>query len=376
MVGVMGPGQERTHGRHTLRVSRGVVVGRHGDDVFVQLGPRSQGVISVREFGQPPSEGDEFEFTLGGREEDLWVLSLAEAPCLPSWEDMELGCLVPARVRRATPDGLQVEIGRLHAFMPRSQSGLARGKKLETLVGRTLNCEVIEIDPAQQRVVLSRKKVQQRERRQQQRLDRFQLGQVVRGRVTRIEPYGVFVALGHGREGLIHVSNLAHEHVEDPSEVVAPGETVEAKVLFVRRGGDRIGLGVKQLEEDPWQAALREHYAGQLVEVTVCRVAEFGVFCTLRAGVDGLLPNAETGEGARRARELLKPGDRPTVRIVEFDPDAQRLTLSLTHPGGGRIAPGEADQARAFADWSEASESGSLGQDLGTLLRGALDEKE
>jgi small subunit ribosomal protein S1 len=364
---------DQAHGHHTLKVQTGVVVGVHGDDVFVQLGPRAQGVISKRKFAQPPREGEQFDFTLRGREDSLWALDLADAPTLASWEDMEPGCLVPARVMRVIEGGLQLKIGRLHAFLPKSQTGLSRERKPNLLVGKSFTVEVLEVDPQHQRVIVSRKTVLKRQREDQRSLDRLQVGQQVNGNVTRVEDYGVFVSLGRGREGLVHISNLALDEPDHPADLLEVGDAVEAKVLHVKHGGRRIGLGIKQLDEDPWRAVERENYQGQLVEVQLKRLMEFGAFCRLRPGIEGLLPNSETGLGSRSAREFLREGQTLAARILSVDPAAQRLTFSLTHPGGALITPEEAAYSADFKALPQPTANAPLGQDLGKLLRRALD---
>ena len=240
------------HGPDTLRVLQGTVVGLNGDDVFVELGPRMQGVISRRQFDEPPAVGEVYDFTLHDQEDGLWVLSLADVGSLSSWEEMERGSLVQARAIRTRPGGLELKIGPLHAFLPTSQTGLARGEE-QQLVGRNVTCEVIEVDAERQRVVVSRKLVLQREREssRQRAVDALKPGQVIQGRVTRLEPYGAFVRFGRGLEGMIHVSNLSHERVEDPAELLKLGETVDAKVLYIKQGGKRIALGLKQMDESP-----------------------------------------------------------------------------------------------------------------------------
>jgi small subunit ribosomal protein S1 len=363
---------DKAHGHHTLKVQRGVVVGVHGDDVFVQLGLRVQGVISRRKFGAAPREGDEFDFTLRGREENLWALDLADEPTLSSWEDMEPGCLVPARVMRAVDGGLQLKIGRLHAFLPKSQTGLPREKSPTTLTGKTFTVEVLEVDPEHQRVIVSRKAVLTREREAQRCLDRIVVGQIVHGRVVRIEGYGVFVSLGRGREGLVHISNLTYDPSAQAEDLVSLGEPIEAKVLHVKSGGRRIGLGVKQLSENPWRVVDREHYENQLVAVTVTRLTEFGAFCRLRPGVEGLLPNAESGHGNRGARGVVREGQEITVRIAALEAEVQRMTLSLMHASGAPITPEEAEGAADYAALDECNPGGPLAQNLGALLRRAL----
>ena len=369
----------RDHGPHTLKVWEGTVVGLYGDDVFVELGPRMQGVISRRRFEREPGVGDSYHFTLLGQEESLWALSLSQTKALASWEGMEDGSQVQARVVRCKPGGLELKVGPLHAFMPRSHCGLPRGKQPAILVGKTITCEVIQVDPERQRVLLSRKLVLQREREseRQRQVGALQVGQVVSGRVTRIEPYGVFVRFGRGMEGLVHVSNLSWDRVEDPGELVKKGEQLDAVVLYVRNRGKRIGLGLKQMGDDPWLDFARRHRIGQVVEGSVARVVEYGAFVSLSLGIEGLLHRSETGSAPDgRMGAILAPGQKLSVRILELDGERQRLSLSLLHPDGARIAPEEAAGARLFADRDPDEQEGDLKANLGRLLRGALEEDE
>ncbi|MEW6071423.1 MAG: S1 RNA-binding domain-containing protein [Planctomycetota bacterium] len=368
------PPPARDHGPHTLRVWEGVVVGRNGDDVFVELGERMQGVISAREFAAEPRVGEIHEFTLRGQEESLWVLARREAKSLSTWEDMEVGSLVHARVVRPRPGGLEVKIGPLHAFLPRSQTGLPREEKPAVLVGKTLACEVIEIDAERQQVVVSRQLVLQRERasERERRVAGLKAGQVVNGRVTRIEEYGVFLRFGAGLEGLVHVSNLAHERVGHPGERVKIGDRLDAKVLYVNKSGKRIALGVKQLGENPWRDFAASHAAGDLLAGEVVRTFEFGAFVRVAPGIEGLVPRSEMGlPPDRPVRRALAVGQPVSVRLRAVDAEGERLSLSLLHRDGRPIAPEEAEERQAFAAREEAGE-GAAPARLGPLLARAL----
>jgi ribosomal protein S1 len=363
------------HGPHTLRVWRGEVVGLFGDDVFVELGPRMQGVISRRQFAEPPDVGDAFDFTLRGQEEGLWSLALGEARPIATWESMETGSLVHARVIRLAPGGLELKIGPLHAFMPKSHTGVARDEKPDALIGKTLTCEVIEVDRERQRVLVSRKLVLKRERESehQREVGALREGTVVQGRVTRIEPFGVFAAFGHGMEGFVHVSNLAHDHVEHPSTVVKEGDVLDLKVLYLKRGGKRIGLGLKQMTESPWSSAERHFYVDQIVEGTVTRIVEFGAFVKLRPGIEGLLHASQVGRTPDLPlRSMLVPGQRVSVRILDLESEAQRMSLSLLHKNGARITAEEAANAQTFAELSRQSPNERLKVNIGALLLRAL----
>ncbi len=363
------------HGPHTLRSWSGVIVGVHGEDVFVELGPRMQGVITRKALGTEPHVGDVHRFTLRGQEDTLWVLAHEEAPLLASWREMVQGSLVHARVLRKVPGGLQLKIGPLHAFMPRSHTGFTRDRDLNPLVGRTLTCEVIEIDPERQRVIVSRRIAakHERESRRQREAAALEVGAVVTGRVTRVEDFGAFVRFGPGLEGLIHVSNLSLERVGHPSEVVRVGESVQAKILAVRDHGKRIALGLKQMEANPWMALERESGEDEIVEGAVTRILAHGAIVSIRRGCEGYLPEGAMGlaPGAR-ARGVLREGQRLSLRIVELDGAAERLTLSLLHRDGSRIAGEEAAWARDFAEWERAGASRPSDTLLGQLLRERL----
>lgn len=377
------PEPPKERGAHTLDVFEGTIVGVYGGDVFVELGPRKQGIIARHAFLKEPAVGEVHRFTLRGRDENLWVLNLLQDQTLDVWEDLEEGSLTSARIVHLSPDGFQLKIGPLHAYMPFSESGVRKRKDRPPLVGRGVVVEVLSVDPDKQRAVVSRKSVlkMQRDGRSP---GAVVPGQTVSGRVTRIESYGVFVRLGNGREGLCHVSNLSVDRVDHPSEVVKKGDILEARVLFVRAGGKRIGLGVKQLEESPWTRLEREHWCGQIVEVDIVRVGTFGAVARMFAGAEGIVPASECGD--RTARRGLAVKDRMSARILELDPDAERLAFSLVHSNGRPIERDEAETLSEFAELRERPEVkavlGASGTDaapaapastnVGDLLRKAL----
>lgn len=363
------------HGPHTLKVWRGTVVGVFGRDVFVELGPRMQGVIDVGRFDAPPGEGEQFDFTLRGQEDGLWALARSDERPLISWDRMEAGSLVQARVTGENPGGLELKIGPLHAFMPRSQCGLPRGTSPRVLVGKTLACEVIEVDSERQRVLLSRRALIERERLDERKREVHQLvvGQIVRGRVTRLEPYGAFVGFGDGLEGLVHVSNLSLEPVGHPGEVLRVGQSVEVKVLSVRAEGRRIGLGLRQMHESPWKRAADSHPPGAIVEGLVTRTTDFGAFVHVERGIEALLPASECALGPeRRLRDHLRPGERITVRVLDLDVERERMTLSLLHADRRRIARDEAAGIEALRERRATGTDGQAATSLGPLLDRAL----
>ncbi len=372
------PEDPAEHGEHTLRIWDGVIAGVSGDDVFVELGPRLQGVLSVRRFEAPPRPGEVYRFTVLGQEEGLWALARVEEGLLASWRDIEVGSWVSARVTGKNPGGLELKIGALHAFMPKSESGLARGESTALLVGKELSCEVIEVDPTRQRVLVSRKRVLQKgsKDRRSHEVGALRVGQVVHGRVSRIEPYGAFVRFGQGLEGLVHVTNLSVERVRHPSEVLSVGDTVEAKVLTIRQEGKRIGLGIKQMSEPPWKAFARVGYPDQILEGRVTRLAAFGAFVSVAEGVEGLLHDSESLAGRdRRLRDLLREGQTIVVRIVELDPDAERMSLSQRHRDGAPLQPEDLIAREELARLADEGGASPASTRLGALLDRALRER-
>ena len=284
---------------------KGVVAGIDGDDIFVELGPRMQGVINVSEFEDPPAVGQTLEFTMHGQKDGLWLLSRRKAKALSAWNNLELGSHVEAVVKATNAGGLEVEVGPLSGFMPASQAADHHVEDLSTLVGQKLTVEVIELDQGRRRLVVSRRKVAQAEREsaRQEIVGSLVLGDKVAGSVTRIEPFGAFVDIG-GVEGMVHVSQITRSRVEHPEEKVKVGDRVEAEVIKIEQGGKRIGLSMKNLEPDPWSGVDERFGLDTMATVKVVRLTDFGAFCELEPGVDGLLHISQmAGRGERVVRE-------------------------------------------------------------------------
>ncbi|MEM1451639.1 MAG: S1 RNA-binding domain-containing protein [Planctomycetota bacterium] len=378
------PAEPPERGAHTLDVVPGTIVGIYGDDVFVELGPRKQGVLGLHAFDEPPSVGEVHRFTMRGREDNLWILNLVQERTLTEWEELEPGSLATARIVRKSPDGFQLKLGPLHAYMPFSQSGVRKARERSALVGRSVVVEVLEVDDDKQRAIVSRKSVLKMQRAGGSP-HAVVPGQTVQGRVSRIESYGVFIRMGRGREGLCHVSNLSVERIDHPTDVVALGDVVEARVLYVRAGGKRIGLGLKQMHESPWSRVEREHWVGQIVSIEITRVGSFGGVGRLLPGVEGVVPISECGDKAPPAG--LRVGERLSARVLDLEPEDERIAFSLLFEDGRAIAHDEYEAVCEFEESRElplirdvlgetregraASEGAST--NLGDLLRRALE---
>ena len=332
----------------------------------MDLGPRMQGVIALDHFDTPPQVGEVHEFTLRGQEEGLWALArVCESP-LVAWNEVESGSLVQARVTAVNPGGFELKVGPLHAFMPRSHSGLGPREDAQPFVGKHLTCEVLEVDDQRQRVLLSRKLVLQRERDDShlRQVGSLKIGQIVHGTITRVETYGAFVRFGAGLEGLVHVSNLAAPRPGDAREVCKLGEILEAKVLAIRQGGKRIALGVKQMKPSPWGNLAGAVGAEDIVLAKVLRVLSFGAFVSVAPGVEGLLPIGEANVplGTRLDKTLQVGADLP-LRVKSVDFELERMTLSTLHRDGRPVLRDDIE-GREFLRAMNLTASQSNGQGL------------
>ncbi|HED66292.1 MAG TPA: S1 RNA-binding domain-containing protein [Planctomycetes bacterium] len=352
----------------------GQVVDVTSADVVVELGPRTSGIVPRDEFKAAPDIGKDLEVTVTGREDGLWMLSVEAARKLATAANLEVGSLVKGKVIGFNKGGLELKVEGLDAFLPASQIAMHHVEDLAAYAGETLLCEVLEIDRDRNRIVLSRRAVLEAEARREREHAGAALteGAICRGKVTRIEPFGAFVDLG-GIEGLLHVSNISHQRVEHPEEKLAVGQDVEVQILRIEEGGKRIGLGMKQLETDPWDEAAERLRPDSIVTGTVRRIADYGAFVEVLPGIDGLLHVSQLGVGrVQRVGSVVSVGDEVTVRVISVDPVARRISLSRLDPRGALIG---SEEAAAGEEIEEVLRSdSSIGTNLGALFKKALDK--
>jgi small subunit ribosomal protein S1 len=357
------------------RLWTGTIQGINGDDVIVDIGPRVQGIVSRREFEEDPVVGATMSFALRGREEGLWLLSLTGAKEVAAWNDLTVGSHVRARVSGQNKGGLELIIGKNRAFMPASQVAIGREEDIARFIGQTLLCEVLEIDRSKDRVLLSRRKVLETERNaaRTEAVGSLQVGAITQGKVTRVEPFGGFVDLGNGLEGLLHVSNLSHQRIEDASTELTQGQELKVKILDIKDGGKRIGLGIKQLLPDPWDDVHERFPADREVTGKVTRLADFGAFIELAPGLDGLLHVSQLGrDRVRRAGDVLSMGEEVTVRVSSVDISAKRISLTRLDSRGAVLGSEDAVDGDVIDKNLAGPGEGNLGTNLGNLFRDAL----
>jgi len=371
-----GSGKEGRSGRGSDDLMPGTVSGVSGDDVIVDLGPRMQGVCALAEFDEAPAVGDTHRFLLRGREEDLWLLSMRGAKELEAWAQLEVGSHTKARVAGQNQGGLTLKIGTHEAFMPMSQISVDRDVDASTLLGQTLVCEVMEIDRSRNRVVLSRRRIEERDRLEAiaETVGGLQPGAKVKGKVKRIEAFGAFVDIG-GVEGLVHVSQISRQRIEKVDEVLKVGQDVDVMILELKEGGKKISLGMKQLEPDPWDEVPHRLSIDSQITGKVTRLMDFGAFVEVIPGIEGLLHISQIStERVVNLQRVLTVGEELTVRVTAIDPSAQRISLSRLDARGAVIGSEDSVESSTIKDALEKS-TGSIGTNLGDLFKKALGDK-
>jgi small subunit ribosomal protein S1 len=326
------------------QVVHGTVVRVDKDEVLVDIGYKSEGVIPVSELSirrsvNPADEvsiGEEVDALVLTKEdaEGRLILSKKRARFEMAWKKIEAaaesGEPVTGKVIEVVKGGLILDLG-VRGFLPASLVDIRRVQDLDEYLGQELRCKVIELNRSRNNVVLSRRAVLEDERKEQRQqiLDRLNPGDVVDGQISNIVDFGAFVDLD-GMDGLIHISELSWSHVNHPSEVLEIGQDVKVKVLDIDRERQRISLGLKQTQTDPWQQVVDQYSVGDVVEGRVTKVVTFGAFVEIMPGVEGLVHISELAQRhVENPREVVSQGDTVRAQVIEIDADRRRLSLSL-----------------------------------------------
>lgn len=313
----------------------GVIVAVHGGDVFVEFGPKSQGVCPLDQFSQPPEAGERAQFIIErfDEKEGLLILSREGVMRKAEWESLDIGQHVEARCTGTNKGGLEMELAHHKAFMPAGHVDLRHIEDLSVFVGEKMPCEIIELDRHRGRIILSRRVhlEVERARLREELLEKLEEGQTVPAVITSIQVYGAFADLG-GIDGLIHISDLSYQRIHHPSEVVKEGDQVNVKILKIDREQDpvRIGLGLKQTLEDPYTAEVGKLEVGEMVSGRITKLMPFGAFVELSPGVEGLIHISELShERIQRVSSVVKPDEVVTVKVLSIDAAQRRIGLSL-----------------------------------------------
>ncbi len=369
-------------------VVTGHVVRIDKDEVLVDIGYKSEGVIpanelSIRKAVDPKDEvhlGEEVDAIVLTKEDQdgRLIMSKKRARFEKAWRRIETaaesGEPVEGTVIEVVKGGLIIDLG-VRGFLPASLVDIRRVPNLDEYLGTPIETKVIELNRSRNNVVLSRRAVLEEERKEvrQQILDRLQPGLVVEGVISNIVDFGAFVDLD-GIDGLIHISELSWSHVNHPSEILNIGDTVQVKVLDIDRDRQRISLGLKQTQEDPWQRIVDTYNLGDELEGKVTKVVTFGAFVEVLDGVEGLVHISElAGHHVESPREIVHPGDEIRVKILEIDSERRRLSLSAKRVEDQILPVSRPEQPEAAAE-VEAEQPEPVGADESAAAEGEQPE--
>ncbi len=358
----------------------GVIVRIDQDEILVDIGLKSEGVLSTKEL---PATGDWSFNELHVNDKVLVyviqpetpdghaILSLKRANAERQWriaeEQYKNNELLKARVIDYNKGGLIVDVSGIRGFVPISQilnlrrEEVASGgdnqetaAKLQSMKDKELQLKIIEINRARNRLILSERLAAQewRQRRREELLDELKPGEVRRGVVSNLANFGAFVDLG-GADGLVHISQLAWSRVNHPSEVLKVGQEVEVQVLSVDKEKKKIALSIKRAEVDPWTTVEQRYTPGQLVTGVITKIAPFGAFARIEDGIEGLIHLSELLPGMD-PKTSLHEGEQLQLRILRIDAERRRLGLSLRQvEEPDKEPPAEAATAEAGTDQAE-----------------------
>ncbi len=347
--------REHTHRAPTKQLE-GTVVSLSADQVFLDIGYKTEGVLPRSAFennAEQVKPGDAFPVSITGRnEEGYYDLSRFRVALPRDWSALESAfaekTAVAGTVTEQVKGGLSVDIG-VRAFMPASRSGARDAAELAALVGQPITCRITKLDVADENVVVDRRVVLEEQARAD-RADRraaLQEGATVTGKVRTLMPYGAFVEIEPGLDGLLHISDISRARVAKPEDVLSVGQELTLRILKIDSETNKISLGLKQLQPEPWETAVERYLPGQRVNGAVTRVTDFGAFVELEPGLEGLIHISEMSwdKKVRHPGDLLKQGAGVDAVILSVKPP--------TGSESGRIALG---LKQTLADpWSEAN---------------------
>jgi len=326
-------------------IVEGVIVKVDKDEVLLDIGYKTEGVIPARELAikhdVDPSEvvsvGDTVEALVLQKEdkEGRLILSKKRAQYERAWGSIEKikeeDGVVTGTVIEVVKGGLILDIG-LRGFLPASLVEMRRVRDLQPYVGRQLEAKIIELDKNRNNVVLSRRAWLEQTQSEVRTtfLKELAKGQVRTGVVSSIVNFGAFVDLGGGVDGLVHVSELSWKHIDHPGEVVEVGDEVTVEVLDVDMERERVSQSLKATQEDPWQHFARTHAIGQIVPGKVTKLVPFGAFVRVEDGIEGLVHISELAERhVELPEQVVQVGQEIFVKVIDIDLDRRRISLSL-----------------------------------------------
>ena len=332
---------EAAHDKGVSATVAAVVVAVNAESVFFDVGQKTEGVLPLAVLSDekgpiPVKAGDTVQVSVGSRNsEGYYQLSLIRVERPKDWSNLQKAfdekLTIAGVVTQVIKGGLAVDVG-VRAFMPASRSGARDVPEMQTMVGQEIACRVIKLDTEKEDVVVDRRAVmeEERARAKEELLSQLQVGAVVHGTVRSLLDYGAFVDIG-GVDGMLHVADISHGRVNKPSDVLTVGQELDVKILKVDPAKQRVSLGLKQLQADPWTTAAEKYQVGERVRGTVARVTDFGAFVELEPGLDGLIHLSEMSwsKKVRKPADVLKAGESVEAVVLGVNPADKRIALGL-----------------------------------------------
>ncbi|MCA1556058.1 MAG: 30S ribosomal protein S1 [Acidobacteria bacterium] len=323
-------------------VVHGTVVGINDRGVLIDFGFKSEGLVDQQEFTEngelTVKRGDEVEVLIKSMEsqEGQPILSRADAVRMRAWDALEEahqnGTPIKGRIIERVKGGLRVDVDGVDAFLPGSQVDSRPVRNLESFRGQEIEAKVIKLNRKRSNVVLSRKAIldEQNEGRKGETLDNLEESIIVDGQIKNLTDYGAFVDLG-GIDGLLHVTDMSWGRLQNPGELFKVGDAVQVKVLKFDRERERVSLGYKQLQPDPWESVEERFIIGSKVHGNVASVTDYGAFIELESGVEGLVHVSEMSWSKRMKHpsKLVNVGDTVEAEVLGVDPKARRISLGM-----------------------------------------------
>ncbi len=329
------------------KIVDGRVIRVEDDCVLIDVGFKSEGTIPLHEWDEhedPPAVGDTIKVLIEEMEDELGLaddpygmvsLSRRKAQKLIEWDNVmnsvNEGQVVTGNVTRKIKGGLLVDIG-VNVFLPASQVDIRRPPDIGDYIGRIVQCEVLKIDEARRNIVVSRRSLIEKQRKEDRErlLEELEEGQIRKGVVKNIAEFGAFVDLG-GIDGLLHITDMSWERINHPSEMVSLDQEIEVMILNIDREKQKIALGLKQKQKNPWDTVVEKYPEGSMHHGQVVNVMSYGAFVKLEPGIEGLVHISEMSWTKRinHPNELVNIGDEIDVVILGVDPEGQQLSLGM-----------------------------------------------
>ena len=360
-------------------IREGVIASITPDQILVNVGTKSEGVITGRELESIPKDIlESFDvdqpilvYILDPEDQNgNLVLSYTKAYEEQIWKKAEEAMAskeaIDSVISGYNKGGLIVDFGILRGVIPASQIALSRrmdvsGESPEQrygkMVGQPIRIRIIEVDRERRRLIFSERQAssETRESLKQKVIDGLTEGEILTGRVASLADFGAFININGMADGLVHLSEISWDHIRKPSDVLQVGQEVQVKVISVDKEKNRIGLSIRQTQDDPWLDQVAKYQVGQLVEGVITRLTKFGAFAKLDDAFEGLIHISEISDKRiEHAKEVLKEGDKVTLRIIKIDPANHRIGLSVRRVDS--MAYSEMDWDTLMADLDSLTE--------------------